>query len=149
MLQCVSHHRSRAITEAAVEYFDELSCIPLSQRDPQLSQPYCQALLLPLLRQAAFPEGFRGWEHELEEDDEQLFDTFRWGVSVNAAMYILSMNFFFSVESCIMYVDLTVPPAAMTFRQIIPGYSLPISIYFVTMQPTTCQTMSYMIMYNF
>ena len=71
---------SRAVAEAAVEFFEALSTVPVAARAPQLGPPLFARLLPALLCAARYPEGFASWE-DCAEDDADSFHRFRRGRS--------------------------------------------------------------------
>ncbi|MEW5296974.1 MAG: hypothetical protein WDW36_000215 [Sanguina aurantia] len=75
VLVCVSRPE-RPITEACIDYFLAVNTVPLAERHPQLRGPLFSALLGHLVRHAAYPAGFAGWEREVHEDQEA-FTMFR------------------------------------------------------------------------
>lgn len=60
----------RSIAEACIDYFLAVNTVPLAERHPQLRGPLFSALLGHLVRHAAYPAGFAGWEREVNEDQE-------------------------------------------------------------------------------
>ena len=66
----------RSRCEAAIEYFEALSTVPVAERAPFFAQPLCRRLLHVLLRQACYPADFTTWS-ECPEDDEDNFNRFR------------------------------------------------------------------------
>ena len=67
------HHGA---AEAAIEYFDLLSAVPVAQRHPQLGQPVYASLLPRLTSLAMYPQPFTSWELCTEEDSDT-FHSFR------------------------------------------------------------------------
>ena len=67
---------SRSRCEAAIEYFEALSTVPVAERAPFFAQPLCRRLLHALLRQACYPTDFISWP-ECLDDDEDDFNRFR------------------------------------------------------------------------
>ena len=75
MLECLAcGHQGAA--EAAIEYFDMLNSVPMSQRHPQLGAPLYATMLPHLSRLASYPRSFSSWDQSTEEPD--MFYSFRW-----------------------------------------------------------------------
>lgn len=62
--------------EAAIEYFDLLSSVPVAKRDPRLGRPIFVSMLPSLAQLASHPAGFTTWQ-ECVEEDEDTFHSFR------------------------------------------------------------------------
>ena len=67
---------SRGTCETAIDYFEALSMVPVSERAPFFAEPLCRRLLHALLQQACYPADFTSWS-ECIDDDEDDFKRFR------------------------------------------------------------------------
>jgi hypothetical protein len=71
---------SKKVAETAVEYFDALCTVPMSERHPYFGAPMFAQLLQPLLSHARYPADFTSWEECVEEDSDD-FHRFRYPLS--------------------------------------------------------------------
>ncbi|GFR45789.1 hypothetical protein Agub_g7243, partial [Astrephomene gubernaculifera] len=60
----------REVTGEACDFFLAINSVPSAERHPALCAPLFGALLPLLAGGVAYPAGFRGWEEEVEEDEE-------------------------------------------------------------------------------
>ena len=68
---------SRGTCETAIDYFEALSMVPVSERAPFFAEPLCRRLLHALLQQACYPADFTSWSKCID-DDENDFKRFRY-----------------------------------------------------------------------
>ncbi len=69
---------SKGTCETAIDYFEALSMVPVSERAPFFAEPLCRRLLHALLQQACYPANFISWSRCID-DDEDDFKRFRCG----------------------------------------------------------------------